>query len=323
MKQNNMLAMILAGGRGTRLHELTKKMAKPAVSYGGKYRIIEELNRAFPTEIDTFMDLFAGGANVAVNVKARKYVINDSERALIDLLRYLHDTPVDIIIKDVESIIVDFNLSQSDIHGYEYYLSNSSQGLAFYNREAFLKLRKAYNEMPKDDIKRSLYLFVLITYSFNNQIRFNNNGDFNLPVGKRDFNSRLKGKLVSFCSRLKNMDVMFSSKDFRELDIPSNTFVYADPPYLITNATYNERNGWSEKDELDLLSFLEDFDEKGGQFALSNILVSRNRENTILKKWLESHPKFKVIHIDRSYANSNYHIKDKKAISDEILVINY
>ena len=41
MKQNNMLAMILAGGRGTRLHELTKKVAKPAVSYGGKYRIID------------------------------------------------------------------------------------------------------------------------------------------------------------------------------------------------------------------------------------------------------------------------------------------
>ena len=41
MKQNNMLAMILAGGRGSRLHDLTKKVAKPAVSYGGKYRIID------------------------------------------------------------------------------------------------------------------------------------------------------------------------------------------------------------------------------------------------------------------------------------------
>ncbi|MBS6998395.1 MAG: glucose-1-phosphate adenylyltransferase [Lachnospiraceae bacterium] len=41
MKQNNMLAMILAGGRGTRLHDLTNKVAKPAVSYGGKYRIID------------------------------------------------------------------------------------------------------------------------------------------------------------------------------------------------------------------------------------------------------------------------------------------
>ena len=33
--------MILAGGRGTRLHDLTNKVAKPAVSYGGKYRIID------------------------------------------------------------------------------------------------------------------------------------------------------------------------------------------------------------------------------------------------------------------------------------------
>ena len=41
MKQNSMLAMILAGGRGSRLHELTNKVAKPAVSYGGKYRIID------------------------------------------------------------------------------------------------------------------------------------------------------------------------------------------------------------------------------------------------------------------------------------------
>ena len=41
MRQNNMLAMILAGGRGTRLEALTKKIAKPAVYYGGKNRIID------------------------------------------------------------------------------------------------------------------------------------------------------------------------------------------------------------------------------------------------------------------------------------------
>ena len=41
MKQNEMLAMILAGGRGSRLLALTDKVAKPAVSYGGKYRIVD------------------------------------------------------------------------------------------------------------------------------------------------------------------------------------------------------------------------------------------------------------------------------------------
>lgn len=41
MAQNKMLATILAGGRGTRLEGLTKKVAKPAVAFGGKYRIID------------------------------------------------------------------------------------------------------------------------------------------------------------------------------------------------------------------------------------------------------------------------------------------
>ena len=49
MKQNNMLAMILAGGRGSRLHDLTKKVAKPAVSYGGKYRIMIFPSATVPT----------------------------------------------------------------------------------------------------------------------------------------------------------------------------------------------------------------------------------------------------------------------------------
>ncbi len=41
MENSNMLAMILAGGRGSRLYELTNKTAKPAVYFGGKYRIID------------------------------------------------------------------------------------------------------------------------------------------------------------------------------------------------------------------------------------------------------------------------------------------
>lgn len=41
MRDNSMIAMILAGGRGSRLFDLTNKVAKPAVYFGGKYRIID------------------------------------------------------------------------------------------------------------------------------------------------------------------------------------------------------------------------------------------------------------------------------------------
>lgn len=41
MRKTECLAMILAGGQGSRLKALTKSIAKPAVSFGGKYRIID------------------------------------------------------------------------------------------------------------------------------------------------------------------------------------------------------------------------------------------------------------------------------------------
>ena len=40
MIKKEMIAMLLAGGQGSRLGVLTEKVAKPAVSFGGKYRIL-------------------------------------------------------------------------------------------------------------------------------------------------------------------------------------------------------------------------------------------------------------------------------------------
>lgn len=54
MKKKKIIAMILAGGQGSRLKELTEKIAKPAVSFGGKYRIIDfTLTNCAHSGIDT------------------------------------------------------------------------------------------------------------------------------------------------------------------------------------------------------------------------------------------------------------------------------
>ena len=54
MRKKKCIAMLLAGGQGSRLKALTKKNAKPAVSFGGKYRIIDfSLSNCVSSGIDT------------------------------------------------------------------------------------------------------------------------------------------------------------------------------------------------------------------------------------------------------------------------------
>lgn len=170
-------------------------------------------------------------------------------------------------------------------------------------------------------------LYVIIVYAFNNQIRFNSLGEFNLPVGKRDFNSNMHSKLLDFIDRIQSRDYKFICSDFRNFDtttISKNDFVYADPPYLITCATYNENGGWCDKDEIDLLKFLDNLNSNGIKFALSNVLSSKGKENTILLEWLNKNSdNYKIVHLKYSYANSNYHKTDKFSESDEVLIVNY
>ena len=53
-QKKRVIAMLLAGGQGSRLHVLTRKTAKPAVPFGGKYRIIDfPLSNCVNSGIDT------------------------------------------------------------------------------------------------------------------------------------------------------------------------------------------------------------------------------------------------------------------------------
>lgn len=298
-------------------------VSSPLNYAGGKGRILDELLDAFPPYSDTFVDLFAGGCTVGVNASARKVIFNDSDSRLVSLLREMRSSDKERFIADVFNIIDEYGLSRSDIHGYEYYHADSSSGLGEVNKEAYRKLRDDFNHEAFDGHTRAVMLYVLVVYAFNNQIRFNDEGYFNLPVGKRDFNKRMQEKLSAFIDRLKALDAVILDSDFRIVEIPDGAFVYADPPYLITTATYNEKNGWTENDETSLHLLLENLDKRGIKFALSNTLKSRGKENTALISWLERHPEFRVLHIDRSYSNSNYHLKDRNAESDEVLILNY
>ena len=153
-----------------------------------------------------------------------------------------------------------------------------------------MRLREDFNKLKVDDYYYYIMLFVLIVYSFNNQIRFNSDGKFNLPVGKRDFNTKMSEKLSVFIDVIKIQNSNFKNFDFAKFDIASidsDDFIYIDPHYLITCETYNEQNGWNENKERQLLSFIDKLTDKKIRCALSNVLQSKGRKNYILLKWLE------------------------------------
>ena len=137
----------------------------------------------------------------------------------------------------------------------------------------------------------------------------------------------MEQKLIDFIDKIQEQNCIFTCCDFREFDtskLTSKDFVYVDPPYLITFATYNEQGGWSEEDEKDLLSFLDELNDRNIRFALSNVLRSKGKENSILIEWLEKNAeKYKAIRLNYSYSNSNYQTKDKSSVTEEVLITNY
>lgn len=306
--------------------ETEKKFVKSPLNYtGGKFKIIEELNNIFPNNIGTFVDLFCGGANVGVNVNANKVLCYDNNKDLIELFNYLKGKTFLEVNEKIESIISKFSLSYSYLNGYEYYNCSSSDGLGSYNKKGYAELKSYYNQ-NKDFIDRPLYLLILIIYGFNNQIRYNKNNDFNIPVGKRDYNNKVRTNLSDFILKLNSIDISFEVKDFRSFDVSllsSNDFVYLDPPYLLGCATYNESNGWTEQDEKDMYKLLEQLDSKGVKFALSNVIQHKGKNHNLLNDFAIKN-RLNINFIDRNYNNASYHIKDKGLNQTcEVVITNY
>lgn len=282
-----------------------KQCVKSPLNYtGGKSKLLPQILPLFPDKVGTFIDLFCGGCNVGSNVNADKVIYNDYMSQIIELFKNWKDTNLEDTIQYIETQIEKFNLSKQ-------------------NQEGFLELRKQYNEYR--DIRD---LFVLVAYAFNHQIRFNSKGEYNMPFGKdrSEYNKNMKTNLINFITRIQEQDSTFLNKSFDELNVEEftkDTFVYADPPYLITVASYNENGGWNEQMEYKLLEYLDKCTENGIKFALSNVLEMNDKSNDILKKWAQEKG-YNIHHLNYTYGNCNYHKLDKTVgLTDEVLITNY
>ncbi|WP_394951654.1 DNA adenine methylase [uncultured Helicobacter sp.] len=325
----------------TKIHYL-----KSPLNYiGGKYRILPQILPLFPKRISTFVDVFCGGCDVSVNIQpyldstiskstqAKSILCNDNLCFLMDLYRFLQSNPLQSTLHSLQDIINTYKLTKQNAQGY-------------------YALREDYNTD-----KAPLLLLTLIAFSFNHQIRFNNAHRFNTPFGKdrSSLNATMQNNLIAFIQALQNKNIAFFSLDFRDmfalllgsdnkplrqeslqypkhvsldsLKLDSQSFVYADPPYLLTQGTYNDGkrgfSGWNESLECALLESLDRLDSKGLRFALSNVLYHKGRTNTLLEQWAKARG-YHVHCINTHYTNASYHAKHRdKTLTKEVLITNY
>ncbi|UBH09015.1 Dam family site-specific DNA-(adenine-N6)-methyltransferase [Macrococcus armenti] len=307
------------------MNNSNQKYVKSFLNYtGGKYKLLPQLIDKFPRDFDVFYEICCGSGVVSVNMSNifpnNKFVLNDLELKLIELFNFLHSNNLDVVLEDIDNIIFEYKLSDTSKYGYKFYDTNSSTGLAKVNKESYLKLRDDYNK-GVINYSKELMLYVLIVYSFNNQIRFNKSGDFNLPVGKRDFNNSMRAKLIQTVDIIQKNHFEFTAKKFNCIEnIKANDFVYVDPPYLISNASYNEQGVWGVNEEKLLYKFLDDLNQQGTKFAVSNVIMHKGSENEILKNWSKQ---YNIHVLNINYNNSNYQSIAKKYVTKEILVTNY
>lgn len=272
---------------------------------GGKFKLLSQIERLFPNDINVMVDLFCGGCDVSANVVANEIHANDVNHLVVEIFEEFQKKTIGELLKEIDSIIGQYALSKT-------------------NKVGYIALRDHYNNSK---MKNPIELYVLVCFSFNYQFRFNSAHEYNNPFGKDRscFSSTMRNNLIRFHNAIK--DVKFSTMNFKEYDVSKLgkfDFIYADPPYLITTGSYNDGKrgfeGWEEKGDLALFTLLDQANKKGVRFALSNVLKHKGIENKKLKEWSQ---KYNVHYLNYNYVNSNYHAKNTDKETIEVLITNY
>lgn len=268
---------------------------------GSKAKMIDEIRQHNPAAYKKVYDIFGGGFNVGVNLLAEKIIYNDINCFVTGLIKSFREIDTYDYVKSITNITIKYKLKQGD-------------------SDAYIKARNKFNFLPKTK-RNPIFLYTIILYGFQQQIRFNDKHEFNNPAGNRWFNEKVLEKFISFSRRIKEIDCFFESKDFYEFkdEIETNSFVYLDPPYRFTRGTYNDGKrgflGWKKEHELAMFEFLDELSLKNIDFMLSYVLENNGHYNEQLIEWLEKNKRLRMIDVSTFQGRYN---KRK-----EILIVNY
>jgi DNA adenine methylase len=301
--------------------ELTSFVRSPFFYVGDKYKLLPQITHLFPKDFERIIEPFVGGGSVFLNTEAPEVLANDLDSNVIQIheLLFLQGEKMDQFISKFAKLARSYDLSCSfngDLVPDDVRREFPKTYFAHLNRPGYAKLKAKYNSSKQRD---PLELYALMIYGFNRMLRFNRDGNFNIPVGNVDFNPNVVRALQGYSSRTIGRKVSFSNLEF-EVFLDSITyrkgdFLYVDPPYLITRSEYNK--GWDASCELRLYELLDRLNATGVKFALSNVEVYGDRSNEILEKWMQ---KYQVHVVSSNYIN--YFDNGKKTLK-EVLVCNY
>ena len=238
---------------------------------GGKNRLIPEIEKRIPkninTQYDIYVEPFVGGGSVMFhilnNYNFKKIYVNDKNKELINLYLAIKNFPRKMFDKieklDLKYISLDVNKKKAMYHLIRNY----------YNR---IKLKD-----EKINLEKANLLMFLMRMCFNGVYRVNKKGEFNTSIGSfltRSFRKISKEEIFTISEQLENVN--FFSKDFSELEdlISDKTFFYLDRPYLPeTDKQEHIRytpDGFSIDEQKRLKEFIDKINLKGGKFILSN-----------------------------------------------------
>lgn len=299
------------------------KVRSPLFYVGDKYKLMPQLMKLFPKNINTFFDVFAGGGSASLYTPAKNFVLNDLDENIIKLHKYLSkelQNPEEFIEHEV-SIIDSYGLSHSVDNVFP---SNIEVLKAKYKKTYFSKANKdKYTKLRNDfnnDQSRMDLFYLLLVFGFNHMTRFNNDGNFNLPVGNVDWNQNVISALMNYSFFVRTSTYKFKSEDFEKFilnqKLSKGDFLYFDPPYSITLSEYNKM--WNENDDARLFDLLDKLNKEGINWGLSNVFSHKGKKNERLIKWSK---KYAVYPIKANYISR--FDNTIKADTREVYVTNY
>lgn len=268
---------------------------------GSKRSLVSLIQELAPQDCVRMIDAFGGSATVVLNMPHLHRLYCESHTQVFNIVDALAANDPRKTMQKIKRLVN------------KWCLTNSSE-------QQFLDFRAHVNRKP-DPIAH----YVLHRHAHSNLLRFNQNGEFNVPFGDRGLIGKwdsVEQEIYTFHYNM--LGVRRVNMRYGELlrrvrnSLDSKTFIYFDPPYLASGANCYDK--WTVEYEQQLLRNLERLTELGVKWMLSNVTQHRHFRNDVLIKWLKQN-KIRVVYPDKTYALANLHGDSHSTV--EIIAMNY